>query len=1098
MKKLLMYLVVAIVVVTCGFSIYYVVRNNEEIKALELTDKVFYMNEGETLSIPLEYSNPSPHTDFTYTIEQGYEDYVTIDLENWTITANKSGLVNVVFTSTNDEYSKFEVPCKIGNGSMTSPWYIRNGEDLQNIGKGNYLYSDSYEITTDISVGEMLPIGVEINDDGSISVHEFTGSISGGTKRYAIKDAVVKQGDLNFNVGGIFAIVGSTGKIENVRFENISVVGEYAYAGVVAGANYGLIGMCEVKDSEVVNTLETMSFTGGICGLNQHYPGSSNYAQVNICSSDVSITSKWVAGGAVGYNKGGVIFNCLIKTRSLDLQVKEGESSIYSYFGGVAGVSVCAVNGEDSYDSYVSNCLVYINGVKSTESHIAGVFGAYYGVSGVYEAQGNYNMIFYIAESSIKPYYLHDDEQIISDANPNSAKNYVKQISSEEALQKTTYTSIPNNRWDFDYIWVIDDQLRYIDLQFTTNEEGDNPYQYFPANGSTYIVNSEETFKEAFDNMRGKPSQSIVYVFEKSIVLDCSDEVWTPIGTKESPFMGQIIMEENVYIVLKNVTVSSATYTGLFGYVSGVNTIIQNIYIDNLTINGGTVVGGIVGFNDGATIQNCVINNFNICGDKYIGTFAGFNSGTIANCKFNISYDTRDVKDEEGDIIGNIDIYGCTETNGTKEYQELENPAIIIDEEGEFLLAISGKKVYDTVYELIVTEGADGAESSEEYVELDSDEVLAYDEKTKEPIAFLYGEGQTSISDQHSQIMYVGGFIGKNQGSLNSGVGLKNYISVDFIGTDNSLYIGGVVGLNSGIVNDVWISDLTMAASKYSGLVYAGGIAGFQDSGKISSCVVNATNNIEFSVNNTSSMAGGIAGFLGAESSILYSSVDVMTITACSAGGFVGIGNGLIQESYVTKNTTLNAAYAGGFACTLNGQINNCMSAASVNGSVIQAGMTVYLRKGSHIDKCYVDIGFGTNNVGATYAETSSYFRVKENEEKFGCITNTLFVGNTGKSKLVFGYPIYLQYGLVNGTLAPYVTIGGANAQVQAYFVWWWKGFSGNAKDAVVTSTSSLCGQGSALISMGFDQFVWGYNTGENNYVIPANAAGNDADCRNI
>ena len=40
MKKLLMYLVVAIVVVTCGFSIYYVVRNNEEISAIELTDMV--------------------------------------------------------------------------------------------------------------------------------------------------------------------------------------------------------------------------------------------------------------------------------------------------------------------------------------------------------------------------------------------------------------------------------------------------------------------------------------------------------------------------------------------------------------------------------------------------------------------------------------------------------------------------------------------------------------------------------------------------------------------------------------------------------------------------------------------------------------------------------------------------------------------------------------------------------------------------------------------------------------------------------------------------------------------------------------------------
>lgn len=1089
MKKLLMYLVVAIVVVTCGFSIYYVVRNNEEISAIELTDMVYYMNEGETLPIPLEYTNPSPHTEFTYSIEQGYEDYVTVDLDAWTITANRAGLVNITFTSTNENYARYEIPCSIGNGSSTTPWYIRNVEDLQNIGKGKHLYSDNYQLTNDIVVGgEMLPIGV-VENNGIINTYEFTGTLSGGNNRYAIKDVVIDRQDKNFFVGGVFAIIGSTGKVENVKFENISVNGSFNYAGVVAGVNYGLIGMCEVSDSEVVNTKSDFAYTGGICGLNKRSEGSSNFAQVNICSSDVAITSKYVAGGAVGFNDAGVIFNCQIRTRSLDLQVVEGADSTYSYFGGVAGISRSYEYENEVYTSYVSNCLVYIDSVDNTTSHIAGVFGAYYGIPNLAGSGGNYSMIFYISESGVRPYYIHGDDVVISDGNPNSASHYVKQISHEEALQRTTYTSIPGNRWDFDEVWQIETGAS-ISLRFTANEDGDMPYQFFPASGNVYEINSDN-IEEAFDNMRGNPSQNMVYEVTETVVLNLNGETWQPIGTSTNPFMGQIVMGEDVYIILRNVTIASSTYTGLFGYVSGNNTLIQNIYIDNLTIEGGTMVGGIAGYNDGATIQNCLINGFDITSSKYAGVFAGFNTGRIINCKYNVSYEIAYQTDDFGEPTSEqLTLYGTTVSNsGTTNYVELINPVMIIDDEGNFLLAIEAGRVYNTLYTY--------DEEFDVYSELDSSLVLATD-NSGEPIPYSYGEGRTNISDQHSSIMYIGGFVGKNQGSISSGIGRgSNYINLAVKDSTSAIYVGGVVGLNNGSVRDINISYLTVEASTFDGLIYAGGIVGYQyDSGSlVEACVIDQTNNIIISKSNQNSIAGGIAGFVGRDSTVRYSSTDVISITACSAGGFAGIVNGNVEECYSTQNTTLNASYAGGFACTLNGSIKNSMSAATVNGDVVQAGMTVYLRSGSSIDYCYIDVAFNNTSGGSTYAETSSAFRA--NSGTFGTITNSIIVGDTGSSVVEFGFPIYLQYGIVNGKLAPYLTINGAAAEMQAYYIWWWQGFEGSDEDAMVASTSAVSGQGAALSGAGFDETIWDFSSSDpNQYVLPTNAAGNAAEAR--
>ena len=1142
MKKLLMYIMVAIVVVTCGITIYYVVRNDEEITSTIADDSVYYMNIGETLPIPLEYKNPSPHTDFTYSIQSEFD--MIVDLDNWTITANEAGIVTIKFTSSNENYSNFDVSCYVGNGTSLSPWYIRNVDDLKKVGNGEWALTDCYQLTNDIDVGgEMLPIGVTV-ENGKASLALFTGSLSGGNNSYAIKNAqVTQQGYVqDVAVGGFFAGIGSTGRIENVVFENITVSGEYNYAGVVAGVNYGLIGKCEIKNSKVVNSQAEMAYTGGICGLNKHEAGSSNYAQINMCTSDVSIISKWVAGGAVGYNDGGVVFNCKIKTSELNIAVADGVDDTYSYFGGVAGISNCDVVDGEPYDSYVANCLVYISGVRNTTSKVRGVFGAYYGISDVYNARGNYNMILYIAESNLSPYYIHLDTVKISNENPSQARYFVNQISHSVVTDAQTFTSHEGSTWDVGTekdsgnIWIISQNEIFINK----NAE----YQQFPLNGETFEIKTEEELETAFNQMRQNPSSNTTYLVTDVISMNLKNENWTPIGTKTNPFMGQILTEDGGLIVLRNVKIESDDdYVGIFAYTAGVTTKIQGLYVYNLTINGGPITGGIVGFNDSATIENCTVVNFNLTGEKYIGAIAGYNSGSILNCNINMLYSLPyDLYEKDGEF-----------------YLPLANAGAIVDAEGNAMFVVNGYNVYnETLYYIASEESASlsglssvssikttndstdsGNENDGEQNEGVADEEGSTNDgdssnNNQQPVAPTYEpinvadifadtefltqkligtSGNINIKEENSAVMYVGGYVGKNVGTIESGYAGSISIVAPVAEQNDTLYVGGATGLNLGKIKSVWVDkNLTISASLYSGVAYAGGIVGYQaEAGsQIESSVVgDQANNIQFRLENKNIVAGAIAGFVGEGTVVKYSSAKVIIINASTVGGFAGIVNGLIEESYLDQTVEIIGNYAGGFAVTLNGTIRNSMSATTINGKNVQTGMVVYLRKGSLIEKSFIDVAF--SGQGKTYAETMSAFRLSS--DKFGTIKNSIIVGsvngslndnqsgsNINISDILEMFPLYLQTGLVNGHLAPYVIINGTNAEMQAYFVWWWKGFKGEETDGILAASSEVSGNGMALISAGFDEKVWSISSTDgidtNYYVLPVNAVGYDAQVR--
>jgi hypothetical protein len=141
---------------------------------------------------------------------------------------------------------------------------------------------------------------------------------------------------------------------------------------------------------------------------------------------------------------------------------------------------------------------------------------------------------------------------------------------------------------------------------------------------------------------------------------------WSPIGNKllnsysfNGNFQGNNKVIQNLSIYRSN-----ENYIGLFGYIRS-NGYVQNLGIENCDVIGRSCVGGLVGYNDGATISNCYIAG-NIKGkssffDDYtcVGGLVGFGSNFTITDSYvagNVTTETSDHFD--GYNVGGLVGYG--------------------------------------------------------------------------------------------------------------------------------------------------------------------------------------------------------------------------------------------------------------------------------------------------------------------------------------------------------------------------------------------------------------------------------------------------------
>ena len=96
---------------------------------------------------------------------------------------------------------------------------------------------------------------------------------------------------------------------------------------------------------------------------------------------------------------------------------------------------------------------------------------------------------------------------------------------------------------------------------------------------------------------------------------------WTPIGTSGSSFTGTY---NGGGFVISNLTITSGSDSGLFGYVNAAGAVIRNVRLGNVNISGtGTNRGGLIGRLEAGTVENCRVTGGSISGSNIIGGLVG-------------------------------------------------------------------------------------------------------------------------------------------------------------------------------------------------------------------------------------------------------------------------------------------------------------------------------------------------------------------------------------------------------------------------------------------------------------------------------------------
>ena len=144
---------------------------------------------------------------------------------------------------------------------------------------------------------------------------------------------------------------------------------------------------------------------------------------------------------------------------------------------------------------------------------------------------------------------------------------------------------------------------------------------------------------------------------------------WVQIGSANHPFRG--VFDGNSKVINGLYINATSTNQGLFGYIRGGT--IKNLGVENVFINGGTQVGGIVGTaTQSAIISNCYTTGVLTASGSNIGGIAGWilDGSIVENC-----YSTIEIKGSGtsvGGLVGNI-----VDTASTVRDSAALNPSII-------------------------------------------------------------------------------------------------------------------------------------------------------------------------------------------------------------------------------------------------------------------------------------------------------------------------------------------------------------------------------------------------------------------------------------
>lgn len=467
MKKFIVYLLVLIIVVSTGFAIFYLVRDNE---IISVTQASMYMDKGRTFQIPLNHKNANNSTEISVSTSS---DQVVKVLGNGSFLAVGGGVARINFRTTNVRFRNLWCDVIVGDGTVESPYYIQTASQLASIGTGDYELDNCYKLVNDIDVsginnGYWLPLG------------EFSGVLDGnGYTIFGIN--INKEGYVEnflqganpysesvtsaFENSGLFSKISHWGKVYNLKIDNFVAVGSYNTLGTIAGVNNGSINRIEVLNATFDLTGNAENYYGGIVGSNisTEETGSGDaytrhFARIERSHANVEFGKGFqiinnnlteivtgitgTVGGIAGGNFAGVIINCYAKG-----EAHFGNSNII--YGGIVGFNTFKqfVINSEYYDSLiegakVKNCYAYITTYMLYDNVDTQIYGGVIGKCNDYytETEGKY---YLIANNLVGCYYepnlLNKYQNGISDKTFIGVGEYNVNFSNNENYSLTQF-----------------------------------------------------------------------------------------------------------------------------------------------------------------------------------------------------------------------------------------------------------------------------------------------------------------------------------------------------------------------------------------------------------------------------------------------------------------------------------------------------------------------------------------------------------------------------------------------------------------------------------------------------------------------------------
>ncbi|MDR0518130.1 MAG: hypothetical protein LBH25_13915 [Fibromonadaceae bacterium] len=427
---------------------------------------------------------------------------------------------------------------------------------------------------------------------------------------------------------------------------------------------------------------------------------------------------------------------------------------------------------------------------------------------------------------------------------------------------------------------------------------------------------------------------------------------WTPIGSytdknNSRSFSGTF---DGGGKVISGVYINNSNhYQGLFGYVTS-NAAIKNLGIAASYVNGYSIVGGLVGQNNGTVTDCYAVGNVTASGGYkggiYVGGLAGSNSGTITN-----SYATGNVSgdDNVGGLVGKNENGTITDSYATGDVKGNSG-------------TVGG----------LVGENEGGT------------------------ITNSYAKGNVNGGA-------AGGLVGENGSHGKPNGTITNSYATGKVSGEYST--GGLVGSNYGTIKDCY------ATGNVSGKT-TGGLVGGNEGGTIIDCY--ATGNVNGGTAGGLVGKNGDWGNKESKSIIenSYAMGNVRGDTySNSGGGLVGYNSGTITNSYATGSVWNSGEYgAGGLAGYNSGTITNSYAAGNVSGKT--TGGLVGNSEGGTIMNSYAMGNVAGSISGGLVGKLENGYSEKgtiENSYSAGIVTGTAssnggLVGENGKGTVTSSY----------------------------------------------------------------------------------------------